>query len=686
VRIKKNMLLVLGFLAILFFVWYFNLLSIAQSVYGGLTAISIQKEEVISDNPFFNESVYHLVAVVAPNSQEIRGETDSQAMPLKLTITGTSNTRCMYKISNESKKIYYWDNPTSIGRPCRNCGDNPYPAGCRCDDDLYGGTLGCSWSRISTQSITMPKPHSSGCSYYTIQPSNSLAGEFYYIEPVPFYDYNITINFNIGGLDVPIHLTSDNTAGYISDLAYAQLLGSMQGQQGCPSLFTDAVVWRQPNSANMTLVWKYTAQDALSTQTTPSPRKDFGSYTQDANTLINTAKNNKYNPYGFQCKLYSISPTETKIMCDAIGEVAYPVVDLYVKASVLQQFIPQGKPKIINASCPKTEAVSKAICQVKVKNEGQTDTFEVGLQGFKDPTPFSVRQEIKSGEEKTIEVPYSGAGIIGQFKVFVYSVNNPELKDETTVKLVIEPFCDTPKPGCANPQKAMTEKGCFWYCPDYYTTEIGEYSGKNIQTLLDKIGRLNCYDDYGDVKNCSAGDMIDILWEAGEKYHCTNIKTRDTISEYFYDRADGKISAYIPKDRRDEHLYFIPAYYQTYYCSYLAEYGYKYDPQTDSAVSIEENQEFNYEDSLQPEGEGGLSPPIVGGGSGGGNSDLDNLINNVLVGARDTLTDIVSGTTTIPLIGDVSNSTLLTIMGGFLVVGLIAGAPTIKKAMRSVRL
>ncbi len=673
---KKSLPLLLVALALLLIAWHFNLFSVAQSMYGGLTAISIQKDEVISDNPFFSEPVYHIVAVVHPNSQEIRGETDLSGVPLKLTVTGTSETKCMYKISNQSTKIWFWEALSSYGRgscgvPCCNI------AGCSCTVSQYGCDFSCVWSRISTQQISMPYLDSYGCYSQTRQPSNILAGEIYYIEPVPFYKYNITINFNVGGVNVPIHLTSDNTAGYIQDFAYAQLLGSFQGQQGCPALYTDAMVWRNPNSANMFLIWKYNGQEAIATQNKLSPKQDWGSSADESNKIITYARDHPYQPYGFQCKLYNISPTETSILCDAVGEVAYPVVDMYIKASILQQYIPSGKPQIVNVSCPKVEAVDRTQCKITVKNTAnQKDTFEIGLQGFRDVTPFSVRQEIGAGETKTVEVPYSGSGIIGQYKVFVYSVNNPQNRDEQTVKIVIEPFCDRPKIGCSEAVKVMTEKGCFWYCGDkYYNTEIGEYSGIEIEKKLKNVGMPFCTDPFGDPKNCSVGDVADDFKDFGETYHCVEKGKRATIYSYLSDRYNKKINAYIPKDRRQEHLYFIPAFYDTYHCTYLAEYGYHYNPLTDKVEEILGNEEFNYNDMITGGGfagkeEGPKQPsplPFI--------QDLSDAIQN-----------FASGTTTIPLLGSVSNSVLLGIVGGFLILGLIAGAPTILKFMKGIKL
>lgn len=647
---QLNLLGIVLFLAVVLAgAWYFNLFSLPQSLYGGLTGITIQKDEVVSDNPFFSEPVYHIVAVVSPNSREIRGETDLTGMPLKLTISGTSNTRCLYKISNQSQKIRYWETVYPSFDDCVY----PYPGGCRCDCNQYGCQLNCEWSEITSR----------------------LAGEVYYIEPVPFYDYNITINFNVGGVNVPIYLTSDKTADYIQDFAYAQLLGSLQGQQGCPALYTDAMIWRQPSSSNMTLIWKYAAQDAIATQNKPSPQKDWGAAAEEYNNTINYAKNTAYKPYGFQCKLYNISPTETNILCDAIGEVAYPVVDMYVKASVLRQYIPTGKPQILNVSCPKVEAVAKSVCYVLVRNTAnQKDTFEVGVQGFKDITPFSVRKEIDAGKEATVEVPYSGSGIIGKFKVYAFSVNAPDLRDEQTVKIVIEPFCDTPKPGCANAKKIMTEKGCFWYCPDYYTKEIGEYSGLEIETLmLEMIGKPHYQDEYGNLINYTVSDVIDKLRDAGEEYHCVDNGKRVSINDYVYKRDDGRISAYIPKDRRNEHLYFIPAFYQKYYCTYLAEYGYHYDAKLNRVFGVEGNEEFNYDDKLTPE------EYVKGDGDGSRGLPFTDQISNFIQ-------DISSGTTNIPFIGEVSNAILLGIVGGFLILGLTAGAPAIVKFIRGIRL
>jgi hypothetical protein len=245
-----------------------------------------------------------------------------------------------------------------------------------------------------------------------------------------------------------------------------------------------------------------------------------------------------------------------KYVCKSGGSVVYPLLKLTVKASKVGIFIPQGKPKILGIATTTSDATTPGFKSDIKFNPGVIQDIYVGVQniGSEDDSfdvslncPFPVSQQsgrvaVASGGTATAKLSATGDGLIQTCSIIANSVGFPANRDESTVKVVVNPSCD--QYGVSATDQLFTEFGCYalmsspeipctnsqvWVsqikkCVDKASIATGEQK----LALLEQVSKQDCSLQCNGNKDC----VLSCLSNGNVKPVCVGQGTMMKLNDY----------------------------------------------------------------------------------------------------------------------------------------------------------
>lgn len=506
------------------------------SVVGGFTTLSIDEVTIESDNEYISGEVIQITTSVDGSARSASG-TFSEASGIlfekMFTITQTAETQCEYQITEESFAVKDWKTVSTVSTvKSATCTLKSVGASCNCDSvDGYTVQKGTITKAYRTDYYSYCKSICT-CPAY----SNTNLGSINFFSSSTTYITEVNTTLEIDGEDAQeISLTSQNTQGQTEDM-YVRLIAPSSGWATCPVPASDVVAYRAKGSADFELKADYLAQNVITRCSDISYYSDV----ETCNSAIDQFLDSEYSGF-YTCETEDIDGTTTKVICTPEEAPVIPNTEIIIKADSIGIIIPVGEPNIISLEAGVCDAAEDCYVTATVKNDGEDeDSFDLTIQ---DLSSISTSVNLDGGETKTVELPYSAAGIAGDYEVTMVSVNDPTKIDTESVWIEVYPFCDE-NPPSSNHVLVYTEIGCQYVC---------EQDGTHI------------YDE--DCEAVPEYPMDETAIEYAEEdhsYHCIAEGEYVKIGDYLEEQI-----TFIPEEK--EHQYWL-AYP---YCQYVAEYGYE---------------------------------------------------------------------------------------------------------------
>ena len=486
----------------------------------------------------------------------------------RLDVEVVENT-CEYAISEEGTDYYTWNKVLSNFVVLTGSAMDNHPSvGESCTPASATQTGG-----IVTQSTPFTQSWRYWCYAYA---RGEKVGTSYNIDPTTTYYNKIKVTLTTGGNEYTVILDPNNLEGEAEGIFKTKFLGSLMGQQSCPSMASNYVVWRKPNTAELELKNKFTVENARSICT----YMDY--YSAPSCTGAVSAIDSDSAARMLSCEVidWEGEGTTAKIKCEPYSPPALPVLQVTLPASAsLDEIVePEGDPEILGVVSGPAEAADFASVLVSVRNNGESASFDVALDcGRLSPT--SKRVYLLSGEEQVVSIPYTGAGVIQECTVEMRDVNHPSTEVTKTAKIDITPFCDRDAPSGNHELAYTTEYGCVWVCPNQHSENIFEgdcapinYLEKEGATYNTTHTSWNCIKEVaGECKEweevtteLTKNDWVETYVELHEgEAHCIAEGKYVSIKKYLEDEY-----SFIPTERENKVWLAAP------YCAYAEAWGY----------------------------------------------------------------------------------------------------------------
>ncbi len=129
------------------------------------------------------------------------------------------------------------------------------------------------------------------------------------------------------------------------------------------------------------------------------------------------------------------------VSCEALGGVAYPMLQLLIRADWIGLEILSGVPQIVSVDVPsKVYEGDVGILKATIKNNGEVDdSFDVSLTCPAEVSTTSTRISLKAGEESEASITFTSA-ILGQYNctLRMQSVNSMLMEEEPVVLTIAQ--------------------------------------------------------------------------------------------------------------------------------------------------------------------------------------------------------------------------------------------------------